>query len=272
MDIISGLNKVICHALSEEDNGKVVTISNGTNVWSATVENQLATFLIPSIPVPARKVYTISMGSDFVKDVQMGYGEVMDVFLDDGYEVVLHKDFDEFKESAETSIEKIKGQLKDSEIEFRFGVDAQGRYGYKKAGADSVTPFRTGQETFCYYLGTGRSFDIQAACANIKNVYGIDLDYKTLTAANFAVSNTAYGGTFTEYWEPTNTYGVTQDVYINYAAPVVTYNAVTGTATVTGAGLVGLSTHRSVGGSGAGGRNWGNVDFPVAAYLIKKMN
>lgn len=45
-------------------------------------------------------------------------------------------------QSKQTEINNIKNRLKSNNIEFKFGVDEDGNYGYYKAGADTVTPFK----------------------------------------------------------------------------------------------------------------------------------
>ena len=50
-----------------------------------------------------------------------------------------------------------------SKVPFSFGVDANGRYGYIKAGADSVTPFKSLKNVgtiICTYIPS--SFDLSA--------------------------------------------------------------------------------------------------------------
>lgn len=283
---ICGLNKVICRTLNDSDNGKSVSITNGINTWTATVADKVAAFLIPSIPVPARKTYTVSFG-EFSRDIQMGYGDIIEVVLAEGHEPIVGADLLTLDQmNAEGADLKYKGveatgikaiydslekRTKAGDIEFEFGVLPDGRYGYKKAGADTVTPFRTGQETFCYKLGQGRNFDVKAACKVIHDTYGIDVDYTKLTTANFILSNETYSNTFFEDWSPTNTYPVDQYVSLGYNKPTASYNSGTGTLTVSN-GSVSLSTSRRVGGMSAGGHSWGTTNITVNAYLIVSMN
>lgn len=51
--------------------------------------------------------------------------------------------------TAKTEIEAVQGQIETTDstgetVKFQFGIDADGNYGYKKAGADTVTPFKSG--------------------------------------------------------------------------------------------------------------------------------
>ena len=57
----------------------------------------------------------------------------------------------------------------------RFGVDAEGNYGYKKVGADTVTPFKSGDSNV-YFLGKGTTFNIKELFPEI---------YQQLTIDNF---------------------------------------------------------------------------------------
>lgn len=278
MDIISGLSRVMCYAIKEEDEGKTVSITNGSNTWSTTLVGGKASFLIPSIPVPARVVYTVTMEDEFTKDIQMGYGDIIEVYLDDSYDVVLHKDLDAFKEETEETLSHLTDNLTfktdDSAFEFKVGVDANGRCGYYKAGADSVTPFRTGQETFCYSLGAGRSFDIKAACNTIRDVHGIDIDYSELTAANFVVQPTSGGWSGEGNVTHENVGETTQYLHVNseYSAPTISYAAATGMLTVGGSTYRG-SCYLSGPSTGTGGSHYSNTaTTSVKAYLIKQMN
>lgn len=42
----------------------------------------------------------------------------------------------------------IKSNLTSNETQFKFGIDSDGNYGYYKAGADIVTPFKTGETIY----------------------------------------------------------------------------------------------------------------------------
>lgn len=47
---------------------------------------------------------------------------------------------------AKNDIDTIEGQLVSGTTKFQFGIDEKGNYGYIKAGADTVTPFKTSAE------------------------------------------------------------------------------------------------------------------------------
>jgi hypothetical protein len=67
-------------------------------------------------------------------------------------------------------------------IPFRFGIDSNGNYGYKKDGADTVTPFRGSFSEKLLseaWLGTGSN----TVTINVKNKY--PNAYKNLTLKNF---------------------------------------------------------------------------------------
>lgn len=280
---ICGLNKVICRALNDSDNGKSVSITNGINTWTATVADKVAAFLIPSIPVPARKTYTVSFG-EFSRDIQMGYGDIIDVVLADGYEAIVGADLLTLNQmNAEGANLKYKGveatgvkaiydtletRTKAGNIEFKFGVLPDGRYGYKKAGADTVTPFRTGQETLCYYMGQGRSFSAVSACKEIHDTYGIDLDYTKLTNSNFVLSP-VYGTNKAGSYEYPHAVEAWWEVTSTFTAASPNYNSGTGVLNVSGG--TAEANFKASGEAGSASR-YTSVSLNCKAYLIVSMN
>ena len=69
---------------------------------------------------------------------------------------------------------------------FKLGIDSNGNYGYYKAGADSVTPFRTGNATAAHVL-SGKTF----ANASSPNVKG------TMTNNGAKTASLNCGGSYT---------------------------------------------------------------------------
>lgn len=70
----------------------------------------------------------------------------------------------------------------------RFGIDSQGRYGYKKVGADAVTPFRNPQGNATakqvlegYTFANANNDQIAGAMRNYETV-DIEIDYNDITA------------------------------------------------------------------------------------------
>lgn len=55
-----------------------------------------------------------------------------------------------------TKATKTTSQLNSGDIAFQFGVDSDGNYGYIKAGADTVTPFKSAEEK-SYTLALGQN-------------------------------------------------------------------------------------------------------------------
>lgn len=88
--IIDGLNKVVCRTAVEND-GSIVTITNGTNTWTSEVVAGVATFLIPSIPAPAKTTYTVTFGT-YSKQFELGFGDSLDMILDSAYEPAIQAD------------------------------------------------------------------------------------------------------------------------------------------------------------------------------------
>lgn len=115
---------------------------------------------------------------------------------------------DEFASSYDMS--KIKGS-----VPFSFGVDENGNYGYIKAGADSVTPFRLGKVELLSVLtaGTGATSPYELSYQFIKNysqavivIVSSDTDnnsdnfYKVYSVRNSSIASSSY----TNYWNVTD--------------------------------------------------------------------
>lgn len=70
--------------------------------------------------------------------------------------------------------------LNDSLSGIKFGIDADGNYGYYKDGADTVTPFRNPDDYRIIDLGVGTTFDISSLVPNV--------DTTALTVDDFYLS------------------------------------------------------------------------------------
>lgn len=129
-------------------------------------------------------------------------------------------------------------------IPFRFGIDANGNYGYYKDGADTVTPFKT-----VVNLGTGTSF-------NVSNITG----YKKFTKDNFYIVCTSASGSSSsigkqngQWWTPGD-YRICYDMVVNYTGNTAsatigkTYNQSTGVLT--------LSNMSASAGTSISGKVW----------------
>lgn len=228
---ICGINKVICLAVEDEDKTKEVTISNGTNTWKKRLADGRAEFLIPSVPTPARKEYTVTLGSnEFSRKIKVGYGEMVTVFLAPGYETlqgvdmldldeIMSDENIEFKGASAQAVKSLGTMYTNSlltvdptkpnsgTVPFRFGIDAAGRYGYIKDGADTVIPFKNGSESYSYLIESFeahadktassssevKTIDVKEACGEFYRLYGVAIDYKTLTKDDFILEVTDVG-------------------------------------------------------------------------------
>lgn len=81
----------------------------------------------------------------------------------------------------------------------RFGIDSQGRYGYKKVGADAVTPFRNPQGNATakqvlegYTFANANNDQIAGAMWNYETV-DIEIDYDDITAFPYVYVYPLYG-------------------------------------------------------------------------------
>ena len=259
---ILGLCRVVCYDADNYYSGKQVTISNGTNSWKATVTSRYATFLIPSLPAPARKTFSLSVSDgsshSFSTSFRLGYGDDKEIYLSSNYNPVYAKDI--------TSISKIS--TLESKLPFSLKISGN-NYGYMKGS--TFVPFKTGAESFCYYLGAGTSYDIKSICATIKSKYNIDIAYTSLSNANFAVTTTTMytsynGGGGSGFGD----FRLSTEGSSTYNAPTVSYNSATGALTI-GAPTI-LGECKGYGG-GASGAHASNANTgAIKTYLIKQLN
>lgn len=170
-----GQCKIICESETVADNGRTVAIAGGSYNNSKALVDKIAEFL-----VPGRMEYTVSLLDGNVTKwsgkVQAGYGECIHVILANGYEPVMKKTYDAgiasvtglanaAQSTANSGVAKgdaaqgtandawnrandaqnrcgnLEGRLQNN---ISFGVDANGRWGYRKNGADPVIPFNPG--------------------------------------------------------------------------------------------------------------------------------
>lgn len=91
--IITGLNKV--HCVSEAANeGKTVTISNTYHTWEKVLNSSgVVDFIIPSMPAPEKKPYTITFYDGdttdevlYTRTIELGYGDSVVVGLSEADE------------------------------------------------------------------------------------------------------------------------------------------------------------------------------------------
>lgn len=128
-----------------------------------------------------------------------------------------------------------KWKVWDNNIPIRFGIDADGNYGYYKAGADTVTPFKTKdtKPTPTSEMKLVRSTVATGVSSkkeyNIKTLFP-DVDLTNVTSANFAILQT---GTPSGNAEATYTAVTTQAVRatLESSKPSISYSG--GTLTVT---------------------------------------
>ena len=86
-NIVAGLNKIHC-VCQAADNGKTVTVSNTYSTWTKELANNAADFIIPSMPAPEKKPYTIvlhngdaSAAAKYTRTIELGYGDSVEVGL-----------------------------------------------------------------------------------------------------------------------------------------------------------------------------------------------
>lgn len=122
---------------------------------------------------------------------------------------------------------KCVNQLNNSLGGLQFGIDENGNYGYIKAGADTVTPFKSGFQIID--LGEGTSFDIKTNYPKV--------DYTSLTVDNFitaasSIVTTNKKGTYVE-----SGLSEAQYIYCDFPSspsfiPSINYDSETGILTI----------------------------------------
>ena len=85
-----GKCNVVCEAETTADNGKTVTITDGTNSFTGTIVNRVASFFIPG-----KSTYTVTLSdngtTEWTGTIAAGYGENIHIMLADGYESIKEK-------------------------------------------------------------------------------------------------------------------------------------------------------------------------------------
>lgn len=119
MDVeIAGLNKVLCRTTTA-NNGKVVSVTNGTNTWTATVVSRKASFMIPSMPAPAKTPYTITLHDGnstsaaalYTRSLELGFGDSIDITLAESYEPATKADVSTAQSALQTQITTLSNSL-----------------------------------------------------------------------------------------------------------------------------------------------------------------
>lgn len=220
MDVISGLNKVVVHTDNVTGSGNVV-ITFGNSTLSSSVSGSVATFYIPSIPVPGRQTYTVSFGGKS-KSFELGYGEVKEIWLDGQHDEVDEARLKECLDELADEIDKEISEKFDEKLPFSLGIDEDGNYGYRKEGADTVIPFRSFTRNKILnriYSSNANSSSAFTKEVDIKALY--PKLYKTFTSDNFFFTLTPGGG-------------FSSSAQLGVLGGTVTYDASTGIAKCTG--------------------------------------
>ena len=103
---ICGLNKVVCRSTD----GTEVTISDGTMTYTQTVADGVAMFMIPSMPAPAKKTYTVSI-SGYSRSIELGFGDSLDITLDTAHETALKLDVASLATATESAVGLLQDQI-----------------------------------------------------------------------------------------------------------------------------------------------------------------
>ena len=92
---VAGLNKVLCFTNNSDNNGKTVEITDGINTWSDVLSDLSCVFMIPSMPAPAKRAYTVTLynGDEtqdplYTRTIELGFGDSVKIGLYSGDEIV----------------------------------------------------------------------------------------------------------------------------------------------------------------------------------------
>lgn len=100
--VIDGLNKVICRTAVTND-GQTVTIANSTNTYTSDVSGGIASFMIPSVPAPAKTSYTVTLGG-YSRVIELGYGDSIDITLDADHEPAYQGDISNLQDQIDAGL------------------------------------------------------------------------------------------------------------------------------------------------------------------------
>ena len=85
---VAGLNKVYCFVNTSNYNGKTVSITDGINTWTQVVADLGCVFMIPSIPAPAKRRYTVTLHNGdssasalYTRTIDLGFGDSVRIGL-----------------------------------------------------------------------------------------------------------------------------------------------------------------------------------------------
>ena len=84
---VAGLNKVVCFVNDATYNGRTVLITDSVNSWTKTVSELSCVFLIPSMPAPAKRSYTVSLmnsegtAAQYSRQIELGFGDSVKIGL-----------------------------------------------------------------------------------------------------------------------------------------------------------------------------------------------
>ena len=84
---VAGLNRVYCFAGSSSYNGNTVEITDGINTWTGVISELSHVFMIPSMPAPAKRRYTVNLYDSagttviYTRQFELGFGDSIRIGL-----------------------------------------------------------------------------------------------------------------------------------------------------------------------------------------------
>ena len=88
---VAGLNRVYCFTNNSDYNGKPVIITDGINTWTQTISSLSCVFMIPSMPAPAKRRYTVALMNSSDPSATEIYSRTIDLGFGDSVRIGLHE-------------------------------------------------------------------------------------------------------------------------------------------------------------------------------------
>ena len=89
MNVIEGLNKVDCYYNDSTYNGCAVEVTNGSMTWSGILSSGHVILMIPNIPAPAKKTYTVKLHSSSSLESSVVYQNTFELGFGDSIKLPL---------------------------------------------------------------------------------------------------------------------------------------------------------------------------------------
>ena len=112
--VVAGLNRIHCHCNAADD-GKTVTVSNTYQTWTKTLSSNACEFIVPSLPAPERKPYTISLMNgntvEYTRTIELGFGDAVNIGLYEDDEPATMEDIGDVEDAIDDLESRLIGRI-----------------------------------------------------------------------------------------------------------------------------------------------------------------